>query len=284
MLSVTEAKQIIDEHTKAFSPVKMLLEDAAGLILTEDIFSPMDIPAFHQASIDGYAFLFKGWKDNKRLKIQGVVQAGLNNDALASPQNAMRIFTGAVVPPGADTIVMQEKAIVSDDLLIIEDESLTEGSYVRLKGSEIKTGDLALAKDSVLTPAAIGFLIGIGITAVNVYPKPVISIIVTGNELQKPGKPLQQGQVYESNSYSLKAVLKQFHLDDQVTIFTASDNLEILTEVLKQTLKQSDVVFLAGGVSAGDFDFVPKAIENNGITKIFHKIKQKPGKPFFLTA
>ena len=281
MLSVAEAKQIIDEHTKALSPVKMQLKDAAGFILAEDIFSPMDIPAFHQAAMDGYAVSFKGWKDNKRLKIQGVVQAGLNNDVLSSPKNAMRIFTGAVVPPGADTIVMQEKATVSNELLIIEDESLSEGKYVRLKGSEIKTGDLALAKNSVLTPAAIGFLIGIGITEVSVYPMPVISIIVTGNELQEPGQPLQQGQVYESNSYSLKAVLKQFHLDEQVKIFSAKDDLKILIAVLQQAMQQSDVIFLTGGVSVGDFDFVPQAIEQNGITKIFHKIKQKPGKPFF---
>ena len=281
MLSVAEAKQIIDEHTKALLPVKMQLKDAAGFILAEDIFSPMDIPAFHQASMDGYAFSFKGWKDNNRLKIQGVVQAGLNSDALSSPQNAMRIFTGAVVPTGADTIVMQEKVTVSDGALIIEDESLSEGKYVRLKGSEIKTGDLALAKNSVLTPAAIGFLIGIGITEVSVYPMPVISIIVTGNELQEPGQPLQQGQVYESNSYSLKAVLKQFHLDEQVIIFSAKDDLKILIAVLQQAMQQSDVIFLTGGVSVGDFDFVPQAIEQNGITKIFHKIKQKPGKPFF---
>ena len=281
MLSVAEAKKIIDEHTKAFSPVTMQLKDAAGFILAEDIFSPMDIPAFHQASMDGYAFSFKGWKDNNRLKIQGVVQAGLNSDALSSPQNAMRIFTGAVVPTGADTIVMQEKVTVSDGALIIEDESLSEGKYVRLKGSEIKTGDLALAKNSVLTPAAIGFLIGIGITEVSVYPMPVISIIVTGNELQEPGQPLQQGQAYESNSYSLKAVLKQFHLDEQVIIFSAKDDLKILIAVLQQAMQQSDVIFLTGGVSVGDFDFVPQAIEQNGITKIFHKIKQKPGKPFF---
>ena len=281
MLSVAEAKKIIDEHTKAFSPVTMQLKDAAGFILAEDIFSPMDIPAFHQASMDGYAFSFKGWKDNNRLKIQGVVQAGLNSDALSSPQNAMRIFTGAVVPTGADTIVMQEKVTVSDGALIIEDESLSEGKYLRLKGSEIKTGDLALAKNSVLTPAAIGFLIGIGITEVSVYPMPVISIIVTGNELQEPGQPLQQGQVYESNSYSLKAVLKQFHLDEQVIIFSAKDDLKILIAVLQQAMQQSDVIFLTGGVSVGDFDFVPQAIEQNGITKIFHKIKQKPGKPFF---
>lgn len=281
MVSVAEAKRIIIENTSLLEPAIIQVKDAAGLVLAKNILSPLDIPAFRQASMDGYALSFDGWRSNKRLKIQGVVQAGLNDAELLSPQNAVRIFTGAVVPPGADTIVMQEKVKIENGDLIIEDENLTAGINVRLKGSEIKASDLALAKESILTPPAIGFLIGIGIIEATVYPKPIISIIVTGNELQEPGKPLQQGQVYESNSYSLKAVLKQFHLDEHVKVFNANDNLEILTGVLKQAMQQSDVVFLAGGVSVGDFDFVPQAIEKNGITKIFHKIKQKPGKPFF---
>lgn len=281
MVSVAEAKQIIIENTNPSEPVLIQVKEAAGMVLAQNIFSSLDIPAFRQASMDGYALSFEGWKSNKRLKIQGVVQAGPNNAELSSPQNAVRIFTGAVVPQGADSIVMQEKVKIENGDLIIEDDSLTAGMNVRSKGSEIKAGDLALAKESVLTPAAIGFLIGIGISEVAVYPKPAISIIVTGNELQEPGKPLQKGQVYESNSYSLKAALKQFHLDDHVNVFNASDNLEILSRVLKQAMTQSDVIFLAGGVSVGDFDFVPQAIEQNGISKIFHKIKQKPGKPFF---
>jgi molybdopterin molybdotransferase len=286
MIDVTEAKKIIGENTHLLTPATVQVKDAVGMVLADDVFSPIDMPAFRQASMDGYALSFEGWKMNKRLKIQGIVQAGLNNDELAAPQNAMRIFTGAVVPAGADTVVMQEKCRIdttndSAGELIIEDETLVPGINVRLKGSEIKTGDSALTKGCLLTPAAVGFLMGIGVTEVKVYSKPVISIIVTGNELQQPGQPLQQGQVYESNSYTLKAVLKQFHLDESVKVFTALDNLDILTEVLKQRLEQSDVVFLAGGVSAGDFDFVPQACELNGITKIFHKIKQKPGKPFY---
>lgn len=286
MISVAEAKQIIIENTMPFKPEIISLKDAAGMVLAKDVFSPLDIPVFHQSSMDGYALSFAGWQLYKRLKIQGVVQAGLKYGELLPPQNAVRIFTGAVVPPGADTVVMQEKVNIDSSTgtegeLIIEDENLTAGSNVRLKGSEIKMGDLALAKDSILTPPAIGFLIGIGINQVSVYPKPGISIIVTGNELQEPGQPLQQGQVYESNSYSLRAVLRQFNLDQDVQIFKAQDDLEILTEVLKQAIEQSDVVFLTGGVSVGDYDFVPQAIKQNDITKFFHKIKQKPGKPFF---
>ena len=129
-------------------------------------------------------------------------------------------------------------------------------------------------------PAAIGFLAGIGITEVLVYPNPSVSIIVTGNELQTPGQPLQQGQVYESNSYSLQAALKQLHITE-VKVYKAEDTLETVRQVLNDALQQSDIVFLTGGVSVGDYDFVAAAAKENGVEKIFHKIKQKPGKPFY---
>lgn len=281
MISVAEAKQLIIENTSLLEPVAVPLKEAAGLVLAKDVFSPLDMPAFHQSSMDGYALSFDGWKSNKGLKVQEIVQAGPNDSKLFSPENAVRIFTGAVVPSGADTVVMQEKVRTENGNLFIEDENLIAGINVRLKGSEIKAGELALAKECGLTPAAIGFLIGIGIIEVTVYPKPLISIIVTGNELQEPGQSLRKGQVYESNSYSLKAVLKQFHLDQGIKIFNVKDDLESLVQVLQQAMEQSDVVFLTGGVSVGDYDFVPKAVEKNSGTKIFHKIKQKPGKPFF---
>jgi molybdopterin molybdotransferase len=123
-------------------------------------------------------------------------------------------------------------------------------------------------------------LAGIGVTEVLVYPLPVVSIIFTGNELQTPGQPLQQGQVYESNSFSLQAALKQMHIQE-VKVYKAEDKLETVKQVLEEALQQSDIVFLTGGVSVGDYDFVAAAAEQNGVEKVFHKIKQKPGKPFY---
>jgi molybdopterin molybdotransferase len=206
--------------------------------------------------------------------------AGSNESILLSAGDAVRIFTGAPVPAGADTVVMQEKTKVEADQLYIHDEDLLQGANVRPTGSEINEGDLAIAKDSLLMPAAIGFLAGIGITDVVVYPHPSVSIIVTGNELQTPGLPLQKGQVYESNSYSLQAALKQLHIQE-VKIYKAEDELLKVKEVLKAALQQSDIIFLTGGVSVGDYDFVAEAAAENGIEKIFHKIRQRPGKPFY---
>jgi molybdopterin molybdotransferase len=212
MIPVEEAKKIIREQVNPLSPVELPLLKAAGMVLAADIFSMLDIPAFNQSSMDGYAFSFSGWQSHPVLQIVGEVAAGSNETIPFSPEKAVRIFTGAAVPQGADTVVMQEKATAQNGDLLISDEQLKAGGNVRLKGSEIKAGALALAEGVLLSPAAIGFLAGIGTTHVKVYPKPVVSIIVTGKELQQPGNPLEHGQVYESNSYSLTTALQQQHI------------------------------------------------------------------------
>lgn len=280
MISVSEAKKIISENVSSLQPVTLPLQQSAGLMLAEDVYATTDIPAFPQSSMDGYAFSFSGWKRYKKLKIEGEVAAGNNETFTLAPENAVRIFTGAAVPSGADTVIMQEKVKTQNGELIIEDESLQQGNSVRPKGSEIKAGELALEKGSVLSPAAIGFLAGIGITDVKVYSNPSISIIITGNELQQPGKALQHGQVYESNSFALKAVLKQLNIDN-IQILYAADKPEIVTGTLKKALEQSDIVLLTGGISVGDYDFVLQASTECDVEKLFHKIKQRPGKPLY---
>jgi molybdopterin molybdotransferase len=280
MISVQEAKKIISENVSSLDPVMLPLSQAAFLILAEDIYAVTDIPAFPQSSMDGYAFSFQGWKQYKKLRITGEVAAGNSETFTLAPENAVRIFTGAAVPAGADTVIMQEKVKTQQGELNIEDESVQQGNSIRPKGSEIKAGALAIEKDSVLSPAAIGFLAGIGITQVKVYPNPTLSIIITGNELQQPGQPLQHGQVYESNSFMLRAVLKNLDIDN-VQILYATDKPEIVTETLQKALDQSDVVLLTGGVSVGDYDFVLQASTECGVHKLFHKIKQRPGKPLY---
>lgn len=280
MISTHEAKEIVSNSTPLLSPVKSVLGNAEGKVLAENVYAPVDIPAFPQSSMDGYAFSFEGWKQHKKLKIVGEVVAGTNKKITLGPENTVRIFTGGAVPIGADTVVMQEKAKAYNEELIIEDETLQVGTSVRPRGSEIKAGVLALKKESTLSPAAIGFLAGIGIAEVKVYPNPSISIIITGNELQQPGRHLEHGQVYESNSFALKAVLKQLQIEE-VQFSYAIDNPEAVTSALQKALQQSDVVLLTGGISAGDYDFVLQATQECGVEKLFHKVKQRPGKPLY---
>jgi molybdopterin molybdotransferase len=170
MISVTEAKEIINNNVTTLAPVKSVLSEADGKALAEDVYAAVDIPAFPQSSMDGYAFLFEAWKQHKKIKIVGEVVAGSNENITLEPGNAVRIFTGAAVPTGADTVIMQEKTKTQNEELIIEDESLLPGTSVRPRGSEIKAGALALEKGRILSPAAIGFLAGIGIAEVKVYP------------------------------------------------------------------------------------------------------------------
>ncbi len=286
MISVEEAKKIIEQHSVALTPKVMPLKEAAGKLLAEDVYATIDIPAFPQSSMDGYAFSWNDWKKGNHLIIEGEIAAGSNDHRPLTAGHAVRIFTGAPVPAGADTVVMQEKTTAKalangKNELIIGDEQLSQGTNVRPAGSEIKKGACALKANHLLTPAATGFLAGIGIATVKVIPNPSISIIVTGRELQQPGNALDHGQVYESNSFALTAALQSLQMHD-VKIFSAEDDLTILTGILATALQQSDLVLLTGGISAGDYDFVLQASENCGVTKLFHKIKQRPGKPLYV--
>ena len=280
MITAAKARQLIRENTVRLDPVTVSLSEAAEKILAEDIFAPIDIPAYPQSSMDGYAFSYQGWMDSEDLGLFGEVAAGRGDSFELPSGKAVRIFTGAPVPTGADTVVMQEKCSISEDELIIDDPFLKIGDNVRPRGSEITKGSIALEKGSRLSPAAIGFLAGIGITDLTVYPNPVVSIIVTGNELQVPGEPLLYGQVYESNSYSLKAALSKSGVSVS-EIYRVEDQLESLRSILMQALLKSDIVLITGGISVGDYDFTLKASLLCGVEQVFHKIKQKPGKPIF---
>lgn len=280
MISVSEARAIIQQHIVTLSPVLRILPDALGYTIAADVFATVDIPAYPQSSMDGYAFSYTDWQQNKSLQISGEMAAGTKESISLPSKTAVRIFTGAPVPPGADTVVMQEKVVVDQGIVTIQDDQLQAGTNVRPKGSEIKVGEIALPSGTVLTPAAIGFLAGIGVTEVMVYPAPVVTIIITGNELQTPGQPLQYGQVYDANSFALSAVLRQYGVRE-IEIIQVPDAIEQLNEALSQALQNSDLVLLTGGVSVGDYDFVTRSAEHCGITTQFHKLKQRPGKPLF---
>lgn len=278
MISVEEARKLIGDYISPLKPVLKPLQEAADHILSEDITAAFDIPAFRQSSMDGYAIIFDDV--HEELHLIGEMAAGTAQKLTISIGQTSRIFTGAPLPEGADTVVMQEKTSKKDDRISFDDERLLRGANVRQIGSEIRTGELAMAKGDLLSPAALAFLAGIGVSEVMVYPKPSVAIILTGNELQQPGLPLQFGQVYESNSFSLAAALRNEGIFN-VELLKAEDSLETLTAVLKEALVRNDVVLLTGGVSVGDYDFVLQAAANCGVNQIFHKIKQKPGKPLF---
>jgi molybdopterin molybdotransferase len=276
MIPVKQAKQLIGEQVSALTPVEVSCKDAIGLVIAEDIFAPYNIPAYPQSSMDGYALAFASVGSD--IEIAGEMAAGSNKQIPLPEGSAVRIFTGAAVPEGADTVLVQEKASVESGRLIINDAQLKKGDNVRPVGSEIRVGELAMGSGEILSAAAIGFLAGMGIDRVKVFPTPRVSIIVTGNELQQPGLPLGYGQVFESNSFTLISALKQLSIEE-IELHRAPDDGFILKTLLNDALERSDLVIMTGGVSVGDYDFTLKTFEACGVTPVFHKIRQKPGKP-----
>ena len=276
MIRVERALQLIRSNISPLKPATRRLSDARGLILSEGLWSDHDIPGFPQSGMDGYAFLFE--EGLTSYLIDGEVAAGDDKAFTLPSGRASRIFTGAAVPPGADTVLPQEKARITDDILEFDPSVIKKGDNVRLPGSEIAKGTLALPAGAVLNPARIGFLSGMGIAEGRVIPSPKVSIIVTGNELQQAGKPLGYGQVFDSNSPMLKACLEQLGIRD-THIYFSGDIPERLNQLLDLALQTSDLVLMTGGVSVGDYDFTLGAFEACGIVSHFHKIRQKPGKP-----
>ncbi len=279
MISVSEARKLIRQHTEFTQISKVPLIDALGCVAAENIVAPIDTPPFDNSAMDGYAFSFEQWDKKSQLQIVGEIQAGTKSDYRLKAQEAIRIFTGAPVLGGADTVVMQEKTERTKNLLTITDPNIQSNLNIRPQGSQTKQGDLALTKDQLISPATISYLAGMGLDKIKVYKKPTVGIILTGKELVKPGQTLEKGQIYESNGIGLQAALSQLQIET-ATILTVDDKEEELVNTI-QIMLQYDILILTGGVSVGDYDLVPSSLEQCGVKKVFHKIKQKPGKPIY---
>jgi molybdopterin molybdotransferase len=281
VISFREAKAIAAAHHTRLQPVWKELDEAAGLVLAETVTAPFDIPAFDQSAMDGYAFCFQQWHPQSELAVEGLLPAGYPGEAAVLPGQAARIFTGAAMPRGADTVVIQEHTRVQDKRLRIEDTRLQTGSNVRPKGSEIRAGMVAMEAGSLLSPGATGFLAGIGIGRVKVYPAPRAGILITGDELQPPGSRPLYGQVYESNSFALKAALRQYGIGTP-QVFHVQDKPAALEQAIREALEHTDILLVSGGMSKGDYDFVAASLLLNNVQPLFHGVKQKPAKPMYL--
>lgn len=280
MVSFLTAKQTV--AGEAFTPVrrKTPLAEAAGSVLASPVLAQRDIPGFLQSSMDGYAFRFADHAKGKPMKIVAEIAAGSAGQITLGEGEAARIFTGAPLPGGSDTVVMQEKALVERDLLRVADPALREGGHTRKAGSEIQEGALALDAQTCLSPAAVGFLAAIGVAEVTVFSQPSVAILVTGNELRQPGMPLLAGQVYDGSSFMLLAALRQMGIPD-VEVTRVPDDFDVLKQQLERTLHTRDVVLVSGGVSVGAYDFGARAAAACGVTALFHGVRQRPGKPLF---
>ncbi|WP_339611448.1 gephyrin-like molybdotransferase Glp [uncultured Planktosalinus sp.] len=279
MITVSEAKNHIIKHGKQPRVEEKSLSDALGFVLAETLLAKIDTPPFDNSAMDGYAFSFSNWDKKSALTVIGEVQAGSENSLKTAANEAIRIFTGAPAPKDVDTVIMQEKVERKGDKITLLDENLKQGSNIRPKGSQTKKGAVALQKNQELTPAGISYLAGMGYSKVTVYSKPKVSVIITGKELIKAGETLETGKIYESNGIGLTAALRQVGIEP-VSVTQVDDVLKLIENAIKSQLS-SDIIILTGGVSVGNYDLVPAALEKCGVEKIFHKVKQKPGKPLY---
>jgi molybdopterin molybdotransferase len=276
MIEVKEALEIVAANSSVLSTQKISVHKALGYILAETIYSPISMPPFRQSAMDGYAFIHSR---RHQFDVVGISQAGDHANIKLKETQAVRIFTGAYVPNDADTVVMQEHVMVNGDSILIA-KMPEPFANVRSKGEQINEEDVVFEANTLITPAAIGFLACLGITEITVFKKPKVAILVTGNELVKPGKKLSKGKIYESNSVMLQAALQTIGVN-KIKVHTVKDNLKATKKALKSILEKNDIVLISGGISVGDYDFVKEALLKNGVEELFYKINQKPGKPMF---
>ncbi|WP_194767798.1 gephyrin-like molybdotransferase Glp [Tamlana sp. I1] len=277
MVSIAEAITTVKNNgTPLIKKCVKPIEKAGGYLLFEDINSPINMPPFRQSAMDGYAL---NRHDKLVYNLVGEIKAGDAFQPVLQPGEAVRIFTGAAVPDSANAVMMQEKVENHGKTIEIAHQIDLELN-IRPLGEQVKTGDIALKKGTKLTPAAIGYLISLGITEVPVYKKPSIAIVTTGNELIEAGQPLSHGKIYESNSKMLLSALYNLKFYD-VNLYKVEDDFEQTKSTLKTAINTNDLVLITGGISVGDYDFVGKALEDLNVKELFYKVAQKPGKPLF---
>jgi molybdopterin molybdotransferase len=276
MIQVKDALRIVTENSLKLSAKRKPVSSCLGYVLAETIYSPISMPPFRQSAMDGYAFIHS---ENQQYDVVSSSQAGDHPKISLAPREAVRIFTGAFVPKEADTVVMQEHVMATENSILI---STMPDKYanVRAKGEQIKKGEVVFEVNTLITPAAIGFLACLGITEIEVYKKPKVAILVTGNELVEPGKKLPKGKIYESNSVMLQAALQTVGIN-KTKVFKVKDSLKATKKALRKIVDKYDMILISGGISVGDYDFVKEALLENEVEELFYKINQKPGKPMF---
>jgi molybdopterin molybdotransferase len=283
MVRFEEAVHLILKHTPAPKSGMVSLGVSLGKVLAADIIAPYDSPPFDQSAMDGYAVASSAIEsaDSVTFRLTDSIQAGKTLLRKVKKGETARIFTGAALPKGTDTVVVQEHSSVNGEMVTFPSHLLTPWKNVRRKGSHERKGEKVMEAGDLMTSGAIAFLASIGISKVSVFLPPVLHLVVTGDELQSPGEKLKPGHIYESNSIALKAAFEALGVFKEVKVYRVNDSLKRIAKRAAASLENADVVIFTGGVSVGDYDFVVPALESAGVKTGFHKVKQKPGKPVF---
>lgn len=283
MISVAQAKKIIAETVPQGEAVLATLSESVGCVLAADLHATVDLPLFSNSAMDGFAVRTEDLESASEespvsLPIQMAIQAGDHPTPLEVGQ-AAKIMTGAMIPQGAEAVVMREDAEENDGSVRFI-RPISMGKNIRLRGEEIRKGETALRQGASLTPAAVGFLASLGIRSLPIHRKPRVALLSTGNELVEGGRKPSPGKIFESNSLALRAALSEVpcHV---VPFPVCPDDPKALKKYLEVALKACDITIVSGGVSVGDYDYSKSVFSELGVETLFWQIAQKPGKPLF---
>ncbi len=281
MITVEEAERIILEKTIAISTEKVNIDVALGRVLAEDLCADRDFPPFNRVMMDGIAIQFSQTKNGQNtFEIEATAAAGNPQKTLKNPQKCIEVMTGAMIPLNTDMVIRYEDLSISGKIVEVSNiGAIKIGQNIHLQGSDRKEGDVIVPKGRKISPAEIGVAATIGKSEILVQKKLRAVVISTGEEIVPiTEKPLPH-QIRTSNGYALQASLKNWGLETENILLP--DNQAIIEQKIAEFVETFDVLILSGGVSAGKFDFVPQALENQGVKKLFHKVSQRPGKPFW---
>ena len=253
------------------------LSQACGLVLAAPVCSPVNVPPHDNSAMDGYAIRYQDWQSDAALAVSQRIPAGVDPQPLQAG-TAARIFTGAPVPPGADTVVMQEDCRINDDESISITDSIREGAHIRRAGEDIQCDQEILPAGHRLRPQDIGLIASVGIAGVKVYKPLRIALLVSGDELLEPGEAPQPGKIYNSNQYMLAPLMASLGFD-VVWQEKVADTFDATLTALKSAAASADVIVTTGGVSVGEEDHLKPAVEKLGQLNLW-KVNIKPGKPF----
>ena len=278
MLTLARALAAVFENVRPLPCAGRLIADALGCVLAEDVEADADSPPFDKALVDGYAVRSGDLaSSDKRLLVGETILAGEVPTRALRPREAAVVMTGAPVPPGCDAVIMHERTHVDGDSVIIGEPVVKAELNLLRRGREMRAGELVLSRGTILEPPRLGLLAAVGRTEATVVPRPVVTIVPTGDELVEPGQVPGPGQIRNANAAMLEALAREAGASSIVRPI-APDEPRALRESLAAGL-ETDVLLITGGVSAGQRDLVPAALAELGVSCVFHKVRLKPGKP-----
>lgn len=280
MISVQEAIAIILAHQIPSKKKSIPLADSIGHILLEDLYADRDFPPFDRVTMDGIAIQYAPFEAGQRaFSVEAISPAGSPCVTLQNGLNCIEVMTGAIAPKNVDTVIRYEDVQIVDGVATIQVETLRKGQNIHPQGSDTPKGSLLVTKNRRISPAEIGVAATIGKTHLEVLSPLRVMIISTGDELVEVSQTPLVHQIRQSNVHTLKAALQNWGLQASITHLV--DDVDILQEKLEAIIRSYDVLLISGGVSKGKYDYIPSVLENLGVQKLFHRVKQRPGKPFW---